>query len=202
LSQNIFRNKRRREYSEEEIVEGIKENREDVLRFIYKKYLPATKKMVYTFNNSILEPEEIFQEGLTRTILNIREGNFRRDSKFWTYLNAVCYNVCLKKLKDTERSELHGNDIAYNDNSDWFELLELVSAVKDRLNKNCKKIIDLRFKLEDFSYDDNKNTLLPYEEISEILEISPDNARQRFKRCLNTLKELVKSDDTINAYFG
>jgi RNA polymerase sigma factor (sigma-70 family) len=190
------------DYTNEEIVRGIIDNSNDVLRFVYRKYSIEIKIMVYTFRNMALDPEEVFQEGLTRAIINIREGRFRGESAFSTYLNAICRNICLKQMSHNAKGENIENDIEDVGDSEKFELLDAILTVRDRLNDRCREVIGLRFKLDDVPGDNPKNTLLPFEEVAEALNTSADNARQRFKRCFETLKGMVQQDETVNAYFA
>jgi DNA-directed RNA polymerase specialized sigma24 family protein len=45
------------------------------------------------------------------------------------------------------------------------------------------------------------NNLLPFDDIARVLNISSDNARQRFRRCLDTLRKLLQNDEVIKRLF-
>ena len=49
--------------------------------------------------------EDIYQDGFTIAVVNIRNGKFRGESSFSTYLNSICRNICLKKLKESRSVE-------------------------------------------------------------------------------------------------
>lgn len=201
LSQISLLKYKRKEYNDEEIILGIIRNDNNVVDFVYRKYLTIIRKMVFTFRNTVLDPEEIFQEGLTRAIINIQEGKFKRESAFGTYLNSICRNICLKQLSNICRGENIINDIEDEDNTDRLELLEAVSVIRDSINKKCKKIIDLRFNMGDIPGHKTDNNLLPFDDIARVLNISSDNARQRFRRCLDTLRKLLQNDEVIKRLF-
>lgn len=98
LSHSSAKKYNRLDYSDHEILDGIIRNENDVIKHIYKKYFTKIKQMVFTFKHTGLYPEDIFQEGLTSAVINIREGKFRGESSFYTYLNSICRNICLKEL--------------------------------------------------------------------------------------------------------
>jgi RNA polymerase sigma factor (sigma-70 family) len=188
-------------YTTEEIVGGIIENRDEVIRYIYNNYFISIKKMVFTFRNITLEPEEIFQEGLTRAMMNIQSGKFRGDSSFITYLNSICRNICRKQLNNKNYAvELHENiEDKIEDNR--FELLELVCKLKNNIGEKCRSIIDLRFKTTHTELGDTNNKLMPFEEIAITLGIGVANARKRFGRCLENLRNTVMKDPVIKTFF-
>ncbi len=134
------------EYSNERIIEGICNNSNETLEYIYKSYYSKIKKMVWAFRNTVLQPEDIFQEGLTRAVVNIQNGEFRGESSFYTYLNSVCRNVCRKELEKHRYSELNSN-VEVEDESENFELLQALLKVLKRLDDKCRDIIELRFNL-------------------------------------------------------
>jgi len=184
-----------KEISDEEIIEGILKNDNRMVRYIYKKYYGKIKSMVRTFRNISLNPDDIFQEGLTRAIMNIRHGKFEGRSSFYTYLTGICRNICLKELRVTKEYELKEQHLHDGDDEMDYDMIKLVLHIKDKLDQKCKEIINLRFRLKasnDSKPESNKN--MQFEEIAVLLGIQPANARQRFKRCLEKLSDFVTSN--------
>jgi len=178
-------------YSDEELISGIYNNQDWAVNVIYRTQYTSIKRMVYSFRNTRLEPEDIFHEGLTRTILNIRKGNFRGDSSLTTYLYSVCRNVCLKILAKPKPVIIEKNLAAMeSENDNYYELLAFISDLKKQMGDSCQEIIDLRFKQTDVT-NNSDNKLYGFDEIAQRLDITVDNARQRFKRCLDQLREMV-----------
>lgn len=159
--------------------------------------------MVWTFRNTILIPEDVFQEGLTRVVINIQNEKFRGDSSFHTYLNSVCRNVCLKELSKHRHAEINEN-LELEDEFEDFERLDALLVVVKRLDKNCQDIIEMRFNLNE-SYEelesDDLNKTIPFEQIADKLKLTAANARQRFKRCLDKLRELVMNDQDLKEFY-
>jgi len=158
--------------------------------------------MVLAFRNTVLDPDDIFQEGLTRTVMNIRESRFRGESSFYTYLNSICRNICLKELSKIKVINAEISDRMEDENSLDFELLNRLLEVRKQLNEPCLEIIDLRFDLIEPATDELiiPTTCRSFEEIAEILSLTAVNARQRFKRCLDKLRGFVLNNDELKEY--
>jgi len=203
LSHSIFSKNNTTEYTDEAILEGIINNSNATFGFIYKSYFPKIKKMVWAFRNTLLQPDDIFQEGLTRATINVRNGKFRGESSFYTYLNSTCRNICLKELSKHRSTELQIDKEEINDDVN-YELLGALVNLMNRLDEKCRTIIDLRFNIsaQDNSTNPEENSKsTPFEIVAEKTGLSPDNTRQRFKRCIDKLREMVMGNPEINEYY-
>lgn len=204
LSHSIFFKNQTTEYTDAVIIEGILKNSNETFGYIYKHYFPKIKKMVWAFRNTKLLPDDIFQEGLTRAVINIQSGKFRGESSFYTYLNSTCRNICLKELSKRSISVAEVFDGPMPEETENFELLAALVQLMHRLDDKCSLIIDLRFNItgQNFSDDpEESRKSIPFEQVAEITGMTPDNARQRFKRCLDKLKELVQQNPEMNNYY-
>ena len=177
-----------------EIVEGILKNNPKTINLIYSEHFGKISAMVNNFNYINLEPKDVFQEGLTRAVINIRNGTFNNDSSFSTYLYGICRNICLKEYnrsKLTTSNEI--GDVQEVIEDDYFDAIQLMLKLKEKLDEKCKTIIDLRFGL-----GNTNNGITRFEAIAAILKISADNARQRFGRCFSKLKKLISENPDFN----
>lgn len=174
------------------IIDGIRNNDSKVIKTIYKNEYGRIKSMALGFKNIRLDPEDIFQEGLTRAILNIRNEKYRGDSTFSTYLYGICRNLCLKEY-NRKKPLLTDSyiDIKESEEMDHFDLLKMISKTKQKLNEECRKILDLRFGLDG---NINSEEGMRFEDIAIELDINTANARQRFKRCLDKIKALLSEN--------
>ena len=180
---------------DQEIIDGILQNDSETIKLIYENNFDRIKSMVRGFKNISLDADDVFQEGLTRAIISVRKGNFKGDSSFPTYLYGICRNLCLKdyhKSKAIVDKEI--SDIKEEIEEDHFESLQLIIKLKDLLDDQCKRIIDLRFGIQQ---KDGVSTR--FESIAKFLGINADNARQRFRRCFGKLKNLVSDHKELNA---
>ena len=176
--------------SEHDIIEGIINNDSRIISLIYKNDYERIKSMVTGFGNIGVTPEDIFQEGLTRAVINIRKGNFKGGSTFSTYLYGICRNLCLKAYnRQAPVSGMEIQDVKEEIQDDYFDELELIVKLKEMLDEQCIKIIDLRFGITP-----TKDRSTRFEAIAGFLGISADNARQRFRRCFSKLKSIVHNN--------
>lgn len=186
-------------------------------RFIYKYYFASVKSIVSGFRSVILDPEDIFQEGLIAASLNVEKGRFNGESSFQTYLVAICRNICLKKLNRHQRmvtTDIENFDAIEEVYGAPEEEINRMLKAKALLDKRCSEIINLRFGLTDPTPDlrfgltdptpDNSGQNsglygrnMHFEEISSVLGIEPDNARQRFRRCMEKLRSLLVNDHSL-----
>lgn len=177
----------------EEIIAGIMNNDSKALVMVYDKYLNSIRKLVSGFGRLKLGAEDVFQEGLSRAIVNIRNNKFKGDSSFHSYFYAICRNICLKEINKTKSETDIKYDIAAEETSDKeWELIQLVLELRNKIDEPCREIIDMRFNINRTYQGDER--LTPFEYIAEQLEIQTDNARQRFRRCLGKLTEIFYKD--------
>ena len=177
----------------DEIVAGIMSNDSKTLAIVYDKYLNSIRKLVSNYSRLKLDAGDVFQEGLSRVIVNIRNGKFRGDSSFHSYFYAVCRNICLKeinKVHEDNREIIERNE--EDDSDKEWELIQLLLELRNKIDADCRDLIDLRFNI-DRSYE-GKERLTPFEYIAERLHIQTDNARQRFRRCMGKLSSLFMKD--------
>lgn len=202
LSLSFTKKYNKTDYSDNEILAGILGNENAIISHIYKKYFIKIKQMVFAFRHTALDPDDIFQEGLTRAIMNIREGRFRGESSFLTYLNSICRNICLKEMDKMKGRNEEITDRIQEENSLDFELLNLLLEVRKQLNEPCLKIIDLRFDLIEPDADEMiiPTTCRSFDEIAQLLDLTAANARQRFKRCFDKLREYVLNEPELKEY--
>lgn len=168
-----------------------------LIRYLYKMFFPGIKTMVRSFHNLRFDPDEIFQEGLTRAIINIKNGKFQGRSSFYTYLNSICHHICLQELKSIRGNYPVMENIPDDSGiqEDGQDAISLLLKMKEKMDQGCREIIDVRFGLElENVLDEDQlghNRNLKFEEVGKILGIEPDNARQRFKRCMEKLREML-----------
>lgn len=194
----------KQKYTESEILEGVKNNNNKMYRFIYKSYFPGIKLMVLGFHSLALDADDIFQDGLVAASRNVMEGRFKGDSMFYTYLTSICRNMCYKQLERAVKFRPANPNIEISEEPavDFEDLIYRLTGLKDKMDEKCRQIIELRFGLKSGISERNNladsGSNLKFEEIAMMLNIEPDNARQRFKRCLEKLRETVLNDRVWN----
>ena len=184
---------------EKGLIDGILSNSENVISKIYHTNSPKVKRMVWAFKNLSLDPDDIFQEGLTIALLNVHEGKFRGESSFSSYLNSICRNICLKQLSKNKFVELTEHHESVEVEAVNLNIIEKIIEFKNRIGEKCREVIDLRFSLGDQINHENPNKCLSFETIAEQLSITQVSARQRLKRCLDQLRVLVDASPDVKS---
>ena len=208
LSQILLSGYNKQKYTEAEILDGILKNSDRMILYIYKSYFPGVKSMVYNFHSLVLDADDVFQDGLVAATRNIIEKRFNGDSTFNTYLTSICRNICLKQMERAKKMQTFSADppeTAENE-PDQEELIHRLTFLKDKMEDKCQEIIDLRFGIsnenEDMKQMVDSSSNIRFEEIAVTLNIAVDNARQRFKRCLEKLREAVFNDKAWNEIYN
>jgi len=180
-------------YSEEELISGIQNGSDAVIRFVMKRYAENIRKMVADFSlDRYVQPEDIIQDGMVELILNIRQGRFNRKSSVVTYYYSICRFICLKQYnKFREVRHLSDPvDIPDHDPGDPAadERLDRVMKIMPSMKKECVDIINLRFGLRQTNTGyEIAAEKRGFEEVAALLGIEAANARQRFGRCIQSL---------------
>ena len=180
--------------NQDKIVDGILINDPQTIKLIYREHFGKISSMVNNFRYINLEAEDVFQEGLTRAVINIQKGVFKGDSSFSTYLYGICRNLCLKEYNRSKLLTTNKiGDIKDEVEDDYFDSIQLMLKLKEKLDDNCKTIIDLRFGI-----GNTGGSITRFDTIATKLNISANNARQRFGRCFSKLKKLISGNPMFN----
>jgi RNA polymerase sigma factor (sigma-70 family) len=198
---HLFANEAQIKADEIDVIEGIQQNNQKLIAELYYQNQLKVKKMVWAFKNLTLDPDDIYQEGFSLAIFNVQEGKFRAESAFSTYLIGICRNLCLKQFSKAGTIELTEKiDPLYEVQE--HDLLNELIQFKDQLGDKCREVIDLRFTMGEVINENVPNKCLSFEEIADQLSITAVSARQRFKRCLDKLRELVMSSPELKHYLS
>jgi RNA polymerase sigma factor (sigma-70 family) len=167
--------------TDSEIVLGILNNSEIVLKRLYTTYFPMILQLIINNNGNEDDAKDIYQEAIIVLYNKIKSGEFELSSKLKTYIYSVCRRLWLKRLSQMNR---YGGDIRdfeefqpVDDRDIQFNKME---AALQLLGEPCKTI------MEDF-YIHNRS-------MQEICErfgyTNADNAKTQKYKCLQRLKKL------------
>ena len=174
--------------TDSEIVLGILNNSEIVLKRLYTTYFPMILQLIINNSGNEDDAKDIYQEAIIVLYNKIKSGEFELSSKLKTYIYSVCRRLWLKRLSQMNR---YGGDIRdfeeylpvddevekHNDRDIQFNKME---AALQLLGEPCKTII------EDF-YINNRSM----QEICESFGYTnADNAKTQKYKCLQRLKKL------------
>ena len=174
--------------TDSEIVLGILNNSDVVLKKLYTTYFPMILQLIINNNGDEDDAKDIYQEAIIVLYNKIKTGQFELSSKLKTYIYSVCRRLWLKRLSQMNR---YGGDIRdfeeylpvddevdnHNERDVQFNKMENALQL---LGEPCKTI------MEDF-YIHNRS-------MQEICErfgyTNADNAKTQKYKCLQRLKKL------------
>lgn len=150
-------------------------------------------RLVQDSGGSREDAEDVFQEGLRRMIVNIRNGLFEKRSSLKTYHYRICRNLWVSQLrKDNRRRELQQALLVPGQGSDTEESLiqkerrEYLAKALQLVGDNCRKVLAMWTK----GY--------PMEEIAEAAGYKNGNVAKKRKRiCLTKLIGKVREQPEL-----
>lgn len=83
----------------DQIIKGILNRDQQILKEIYKLYFPHVKKFILDNNGDLQNAKDIFQESIILIYRKIKDGNFDVNSSFKTYIYSVSRFMWLKQLE-------------------------------------------------------------------------------------------------------
>lgn len=147
--------------------------------------------MVRKYNASNVEAQDVFLEGITEVVFNIRNDRFRNDCAISTYLHKICRLIWFQKFRSKKTSHFHQDEFDQNTLSLQFNLeysnqKEVLDSVLDQIGADCKKVLTSwaeGFKMKEIQQKMNY--------------ASPQVAMNKKNKCLNKLKELIRDNKAL-----
>lgn len=183
--------------SDDYIIEGIKKFDESCATILYNKHkdycINYMKKMHWDEETN----HDIFQDAIIVFVEKMRENKLvLENTSIQTYLNSICRNQVLVRLKKKNKPYLVGDDLDDNFNekyTDWFEedqeeiknsrikiLMEEFEAMKDK-GRVCYELLRKVFF--------EKKSM---EAVAQLMNYTnADNAKNQSYRCRERLKKQV-----------
>jgi RNA polymerase sigma factor (sigma-70 family) len=178
-------------YSVEEIIDGIRNKKNDILTFIYEEFYLNIKNYITTNCGDEEDARDIFQEALIVIYKRVNQNVLILNCSFLTYLFSVCRLLWLKELKLRRINiEEQTGDVGY------VELGEDIHGISiendrynlymyhfERLNPDCQKILNM-FLLK-----------VPLKEVADYLGFKSEKyAKKRKYKCKEILISMIQED--------
>ena len=174
--------------TDSEVILGILNNSESVLKRLYIAYFPMVLQFIINNNGNTDDAKDVYQEAIIVLYNKVKTGDFELSSKLKTYIYSICRRLWLKRLSQLNK---YGGDI--KDFQDYLSVddeteknnerdiqFNKMGAAMGLLGEPCKAII------EDY-YINNKSM----QEICESFGYTnADNAKTQKYKCLQRLKKL------------
>lgn len=179
---------RPKQYSEEQLLRGIRNHDNQILKYVYKEYRPAIRLLVYRMGGNWADAKDVFQDGVVELLKIVADPAFIPKSSVKTLLYAICKNLWRNNLRRRNKElpfeiPVH-KDLTepefpeYND----IELYEsLFWTTFKFLPETCRKVLLLFWR----EYT--------HHEISRLLNRSEGYVRKRKSMCTRKFIEMDKT---------
>ncbi|HVD98419.1 MAG TPA: sigma-70 family RNA polymerase sigma factor [Cytophagaceae bacterium] len=179
-----------RNYTDKEIVDGIRNDEKGVLEFLYKENFHAVAYFIYSNSGSEQDAKDICQDALILLYEKIRDNSLELNCSVKTYLYSVCRRLWLKKLyyksKYTGKIDEFEDVFSTTEQADAEEKEKDFARMEEAMNglgEPCRTIIE--------DYYIHKLTMV---EICEKFGYTnADNAKNQKYKCLMRLKKIFFS---------
>lgn len=174
------------EYSDKQIIDGLKNRQSNVVLFVTEAYLPSITLMIMRMGGNEQDGEDIFQEALMAIIKKVDKDQLVLTARFSTYFYAVCRNLRLCQIseKKREREYMYSylKEVYYSEPSEYKTKESQENKFRyyfEQLSGVCKEILRL--------YTIKQSV----KEIAEELGNTEKYIRKRKYECKNRLAKLV-----------
>ena len=190
-----------------EVLYMIKENDEDAVELLYKKYKPVIDKKIYKWDSVIkklgISSMDVRQElylAFTKVVNKYSENN---DTLFYTYVNILLDGHIKNIIKVASKKDIGVDYFVYNDNDEEVSLLDLVTDDTYEPSKNID-VTNLIDEIRKFSSSLDIEHAIMFEmrisgfkndEIGQVVNKSSVNVSVELGRIMKKFKKvLVKND--------
>ena len=85
-------------FSDEAILEGLKEKRSESIRYFYREYFPLAKSIVEKNSGSYQDAEDVFQDGIIVLYQKILTEPLQLNCSLKTFFFSMCRNIWMQRL--------------------------------------------------------------------------------------------------------
>jgi len=142
-----------KKYSEEELINGIRDHKTEILEYVYQNYFPVTEGYIIHHHGTRDQAKDVFQEAMIILYKRIRSGDLELNCKLGTYLYAICRNTWIQERKKhlLHNAKLRQQSMVVHDpGPDRDPLLEkqltgLFHKHFHELSEDCRTILRMYF---------------------------------------------------------
>lgn len=191
---NSFRQRTRglfRKLSDKAIIDGIRNQDDKVLNYLYDNYYQTVKNHILTNSGSVEDVSDVFQDAIITLYQKISSDNFVLTSELKGYFFGIARNIWNVQLRRIRRTEELITDFPDDNDEEVLETLfhRIMTRAYNRLKPDCQECLNLYY--DGYSY----------EEIAEKLRLKNESyARRKKYLCKEALIEIIKEDNEYREY--
>jgi RNA polymerase sigma factor (sigma-70 family) len=148
------------EYSDSEIMEGLRERNAAVIQFVYRKYFRQIRSFVEANSGTRMDAEDVFQDALVVIYQKSISGSLVLSSTLNTFLYSICKNLWRQQLHKRgllpeHHESIEADRLADTHTPELFqeeaEKLRLFSKHFDKLSEPDQKFLKMVLNKEPLS---------------------------------------------------
>lgn len=187
IPRNLFKR-----YSDTNIIEGVRNQDDKILNWLYDNYLQSVKKYVISNNGSTDDVSDVFQDSIIILYKQITEGSLNLTTDLKGYFFGIARNVWSSQLRKKQRNveiEIDFADEEQNDDAGDPVLERIVSRAFQQLKPDQQEVLN--------SFSEG----LSYEDIAIKMNLKNETyARRKKYLAKEALLEIVKEDPEYQEY--
>jgi RNA polymerase sigma factor (sigma-70 family) len=181
-----------KKYSDIIIIEGIRQQDDKILNWVYDNYFQQVKKHVISNSGSAEDVSDVFQDTIIVLYDQISEGKLNLTTDLKGYFFSIARNIWSAQLRRISKTIELETDVADEEDNDPLNDPTLERVVS---NAFLKLKPDQQMVLKLFSEGNS------YESISEIMGFKNETyARRKKYLCKEAIIELMKEDPEYQEY--
>ena len=188
-------------YTSDEILNGILNNDQLIVKHVYDLYFFPVSNYIVKNGGTHEDAWDVFQDSIMVIYEQVKAGNLKLSSSFFTYLYSICKYRWLKIVRDNKSESLdYLGSISPYLAIDYFNIEDqLIEAFENekrskiywnslkKLSKECQKL--LKYVFEGLSVDDIKFNMA-YKSVQFVYK--------KRRICKESLKSKIESDPLFN----
>lgn len=187
-------------FSDQSIIQGIRQKKEPVIRYLYKEYFPCILSMVKQNSGVYEDAEDIFQDGMMVLYRRFSNGSGKLNCSLKTFFYAICKNLWMQRLERTRKLVYRG-DLEVNESTlkyqireeelreEYLERLRYFQSHFLRLPQDCQRLL--------LMFLDK----MPLKEIAKAMGVSGVKyIKTRKYACKNMLRKKIMNDRACQSY--
>ncbi len=179
-------------YSDTNIIEGVRNQDDKVLNWLYDNYLQSVKKYVISNNGSSDDVSDVFQDTIIILYKQITDGSLNLTTDLKGYFFGIARNVWNSQLRKKQRNvelEIDLADEEQNEDNGDPILERIVSRAFQKLKPDQQEVLN--------SYSEG----LSYEDIAIKMNLKNETyARRKKYLSKEALLEIIKEDPEYQEY--
>ena len=180
-------------YSDENLLEGLKEHRTDCIKHMYREYFPLVKSIVTKNSGNYQDVEDVLQDGLVMLYRKSTTGPVTLNCTLKTYFYSLCWNIWMQRLdrkwrllyQDEYVNEptVEYENFSRENDEEKLEKLRLYHRHFSKLPEECRELLTMFMKKT------------PLKVIAQVLGLKNESyAKSRKYMCKNMLRKKIMND--------